>query len=96
MTMAHRSPPEASLKQTAHNSAQSHCTTIKAPDQVGRVCTSYQATALDTMHLRTTNSVRLGALPYLEKGQHLLDVGAVAQGSAWGLVRQPVEVLGCL
>ncbi len=48
------------------------------------------------MHLKTTKSVCLGALPYLEKGQQVLDVGAVAQGSAWGLVRQPVEVLGCL
>jgi len=44
----------------------------------------------------TTKSVCLGALPYLEEGQQVLDVGTVAQGSAWGLVRQPVEVLGCL
>ena len=32
---------------------------------------------------------------YLEEGQQVLDVGTVAQGSAGGLVRQPVEVLGC-
>lgn len=31
---------------------------------------------------------------YLEEGQQVLDVGAVAQGSSGGLVGQPVEVLG--
>lgn len=32
---------------------------------------------------------------YLEEGQEVLYVGAVAQSSAGGLLRQPVEVLGC-
>ena len=68
--VAHGSPPEASLKQTAHKSAQPHsvCMTIEA--QVRHVCKSYQTTALDTVHLKTARSVRFGALPYLEKGQN--------------------------
>ena len=32
---------------------------------------------------------------HLEEGQQVLYVGTVAQSSAGGLVRQPVEVLGC-
>ena len=34
-------------------------------------------------------------LEHLEEGQQVLYIGTVAQGSAGGLVRQPVEVLGC-